>query len=104
MTNIERRITKVKQEEYLRKRDVTLEEKKTLTIYTTLNFTAFIVQVIVLALVQIFKNFDTFFIKLVDTPVSVTKNIFLSEILLIVILEILFVIMPLRCFRCFGAR
>jgi hypothetical protein len=100
LTNIERRITSVKQEEYLRKRDVTLEEKKTLTIYTTLNFTAFLIQVIVLFLVQIYKNFD---INIVDTPVSVTYNIFLSEKLLIVFLEVLFVILPLRCFRCFGA-
>lgn len=104
LTNIERRITSVKQEEYLRKRDVTLEEKKALTIYTSLNVIAFVIQVIVLTLVQIFKHFDTHFIKLIDTPVSITRGIFLSEILLIVILEILFVILPLRCFRCFGAR
>jgi hypothetical protein len=104
LTKLERRITKVRQEEYLKKRDVTLEDKKALTIYTWLNVFAFILQVIVLALVQIFKNFDTHFIKLLDTPVSVTRNIFLSEILIIVFLEVLFVIMPLRCFRCFGTR
>lgn len=94
----------MKHEEYLRKKDVTLEEKKALTIYTTLNVIAFIIQVIVLTTVQIFKNFDNLFISLIDTPVSITKGIFLSEILLIVVLEILFVILPLRCFRCFGAR
>lgn len=104
LTNFERRITKVKHEEYLRKRDVTLEEKKTLWIYTLLNFLFFTFQVIVIVILQISMNFDTVFFKQVDTPVSVTTGIFLAEILLVVILEILFVILPLPFMRCCGVR
>ena len=103
-TALERKITNVPHEEFLKKKDVTLEEKKTLTIYTILNLTMFIFQIIVVALISFFKNFDTTLWKLVDTPVSVNKIIFLGEIALIIVLEVLFVILPLPCMRCFGAR
>jgi hypothetical protein len=101
---LERKITNVPHEEFLKKKDVTLEEKKTLTIYTILNLTMFIFQVIVVVLISYFKNFDTTLWKLIDTPVSVNKIIFLGEIALIIVLEVLFVILPLPCMRCFGAR
>ena len=101
---MERKITNVPHEEFLKKKDVTLEEKKTLTIYTILNLTMFIFQVIVVVLISYFKNFDTTLWKLIDTPVSVNKIIFLGEIALIIVLEVLFVILPLPCMRCFGAR
>jgi hypothetical protein len=104
LTVIERKITNVPHAEFLRKRDVTLEEKKTIKIYTALNLCAFLFQIVAIALVQYFKNFDTNFWTPTDTPVSVSKTIFLIELSLISGLEILFVIMPLPCMRCFGAR
>lgn len=55
-TNIERRITAVSHEEYLKKKDVTLEEKRTLYIYTLLNLLAFIVQVVVLVIAESFRT------------------------------------------------
>jgi hypothetical protein len=56
------------------------------------------------ALVTIFKNFDTNFWTPTDTPVSVNKMIFKVEVFLIIALEVLFVVLPLPLFRCFGAR
>ena len=103
-TAIERKITKVSNKEFLRQKDVTLEEKKTLTIYTMLNLFVFIGQVLAVAAIQFYKGFDSLFFKLVDTPVSVTNGIFLAQVALIILLEILFVILPLPCMRCFGAR
>ena len=43
-------------EEYLKKKDVTLEEKRTLYIYTLLNLLAFIVQVVVLVIAESFRT------------------------------------------------
>lgn len=50
LTNLERRITNVPHEEYLKKKDVTLEEKRTLSVFTALNLIAFIIQVVVVVL------------------------------------------------------
>jgi hypothetical protein len=103
-TNIERRITAVSHEEYLKKKDVTLEEKRTLYIYTLLNLLAFIVQVVVLVIAESFKNNDNKNKILEDTPVTVIREIFYLEIAIIVLLEILFIILPIPSFRCFGSR
>jgi len=54
LTNLERRITNVPHEEYLKKKDVTLEEKRTLSVFTALNLIAFIIQVVVVVLAQVF--------------------------------------------------
>ena len=61
LTTIERKLTRVPHEEFLRQKDVTLEEKRTLKIYTMLNISAFIFQIIAVAVVQFFKDFDTGF-------------------------------------------
>ena len=45
-------------EEYLKKKDVTLEEKRTLYIYTLLNLLAFLVQIVVLVIAESFRNND----------------------------------------------
>ena len=64
----------------------------------------FLFQVIAVALVTIFKNFDTNFWTPTDTPVSVNNMIFKAEVFLIIGLEVLFVVLPLPFIRCFGAR
>jgi hypothetical protein len=73
-------------------------------IYTFLNLAVFIFQVAAVLTIEAFKNFDSNFWNLVDTPVSVNKWIFVIQIILIIILEVFFVFLPLPCMRCFGAR
>ena len=52
------KLTNVPKEEFLRKKDVTLEEKRVLMVYTKLNVAAFLVQVFVLLiLLYFFKGF-----------------------------------------------
>jgi hypothetical protein len=104
LKTIERKLVNVSTAEFLRKRDVTLEEKKTIKIYSALNISTFIFQVLAIALVTTIKGFDISFWTPTDTPVSVSKYIFRSEVGLIIALEILFVVLPLPCIRCFGAR
>jgi len=104
LKTIERKLVNVSTAEFLRKRDVTLEEKKTIKIYSALNLSTFIFQVLAVALVTTIKGFDISFWTPTDTPVSVSKYIFRSEVALIITLEVLFVVLPLPCIRCFGAR
>lgn len=104
LKTIERKLVNVSAAEFLRKRDVTLEEKKTIKIYSGLNLSTFIFQVLAIAAVTTFKGFDISFWTPTDTPVSVSKYIFRCEVALIIALEILFVVLPLPCIRCFGAR
>lgn len=103
-TAIERRITNVPHEEFLRKKDVTLEEKKTLTIYTIANLLAFIFQVAVVFFSNLHKLFNPGKEVLDHTLVTVIPEIFATEIILIVLLEFAFVIIPLPCMRCIGSR
>jgi hypothetical protein len=92
-TDIGRRITAVPHQEFLKRKDVTLEEKRTLYIYTILNFLAFIIQVVAIALAETLKEDSS--INLKDTPVTVMREIFYVEIALILLLETFFVILPL---------
>jgi hypothetical protein len=103
LTTLERRITAVPHQEYLRKKDVTLEEKRTLYIYTILNLLSFVLQVVVIAFAESFQKDDKFII-LRDTPVTVIREIFYVEVTMIVLLEIFFIILPLPQFKCFGSR
>lgn len=59
-TKIERKITNVAHEEFLRQSDVTLEEKRTLYIYTTLNLIAFVAQIVIILIGEIYSNFELF--------------------------------------------
>lgn len=55
-------MTNVKKEEFLLKKDVTLEEKKVLLVYTKLNVAAFLIQCFVVLLVEYLEDFS--FLKL----------------------------------------
>ncbi len=95
-------MTNVKKEEFLLKKDVTLEEKKVLLVYTKLNVAAFLIQCFVVLLVEYFEDFS--FLKLTDVLLKVDTTILLVEIAIIVLLEIFFIILPLPVFKCFGSR
>lgn len=82
---------------------MTLEEKRTLYIYTILNLLAFVVQVVFIAFAESLQK-DKNFIILQDTPVTVIREIFYVEVSLIVLLEIFFIILPIPQFKCFGSR
>jgi hypothetical protein len=61
ITRIEQRLTKltnVPHEEFLRRKDVTLEEKRTLIVYTRLNVISFLMQTIVVIVTQFLKDFE----------------------------------------------
>lgn len=95
-------MTNVSKEEFLLKKDVTLEEKKVLLVYTKLNVAAFLIQCFVVLLVEYFEDFS--FLKLTDVLLKVDTTILLVEIAIIVLLEIFFIILPLPVFKCFGSR
>lgn len=83
---------------------MTLEEKRTLYIYTILNLVAFIFQLLVITIAEIFIQNEGQIINLQDTPVTVIREIFYSVIALMLLLELFFVILPLPQFKCFGSR
>ena len=71
---------------------MTLEEKRALICYTTLNLVSFVCQILFIVIAEIVLEFK--FIKLEDTPVTIIKPIFYIEIAIIVVLEIFFIILP----------
>lgn len=83
---------------------MTLEEKRTLKIYTIANLLAFIFQVAVV----FFSNLHTLINPNIDvldkTVVTVIPEIFATEVILIFLLEFAFVIIPLPCMRFIGPR
>lgn len=77
ITKIESKLTKltnVPHEEFLRRKDVTLEEKRTLIVYTRLNVISFLLQTLVVLVLQYIKGFK--FLSLESIPISVIKEIF----------------------------
>ncbi len=94
----------MKHEKNLKRRDVTLEEKKTLQVYTFLNLIAFSFQAIAVAVMLIINEPGKIFNMDDKITLSVKNEILLVEVLLITLLEVLFVILPLPFMRCFGPR
>lgn len=74
LEKIGRKLTNVPKEEFLLKKDVTLEEKRVLLVYTKLNIAAFMIQfILVLTLVLVYKDFK--FLRLEDSPLRVRIEI-----------------------------
>ena len=74
LEKIGRKLTNVPKEEFLLKKDVTLEEKRVLLVYTKLNIAAFMIQfILVLTLVLVYKDFK--FLRLEDSPLRVIIEI-----------------------------
>ena len=102
LQKIERRLINVPKEEFLLKKDVTLEEKRVLLVYTKLNIIAFLIQSIIILILVVFKG--TKILNLQENPLKVTIEILYVEVGVIGLLEVFFIILPLPVFKCFGSR
>ena len=102
LQKIERRLINVPKEEFLLKKDVTLEEKRVLLVYTKLNIIAFLIQAIIILILVVFKG--TKILNLQENPLKVTIEILYVEVGVIGLLEVFFIILPLPVFKCFGSR
>ena len=102
LQKIERRLINVPKEEFLLKKDVTLEEKRVLLVYTKLNVAAFLIQSIIILIVVVLKGYE--FLNLQENPLKVIIEILYVEVGVIGLLEFFFIILPLPVFKCFGSR